>query len=145
MGRKEPGSPFGALAVGLLSHTCWEGKEAPTMTQREPPASTKRFLVPPLSLSFDIEQEYKNRCSIHVRAFSGNHCFVHREIEAFYDTFHEIPVMIGSSMLSWTLWLVQFEAERRSPNPGGRSVPLARFPDWPSPIEHETGHLDVGF
>jgi hypothetical protein len=102
-------------------------------TQRDPKGSTNRFLVPPLQLAFTIYQERRDRCRIETSAYSGSHMFVRREIDAFYDVFGEIPVMIGSSMLSWTLWLVQFEAERRDPRQMRRSGPLARFPDWPRP------------
>lgn len=117
----------------LQSHTCLGEKEDPTVTQREPQASTERLLVPPLSLTFRVSQRRREKCSIEAEAYSGNHRFVSREIEAFYDTFGEIPVMIGSSMLSWTLWLVQFEAERRDPRQLRRQAPQARFPDWPRP------------
>lgn len=102
-------------------------------TQRDPKGSTKRFLRPPLTLSFTISQEHHNRAVIDARAFSGNHQFVHRQLEAYYDSFDEIPAMIGSSMLSWTLWLVQFESERREQPRKGRRADLARFPDWPRP------------
>jgi hypothetical protein len=115
------------------------------MTQREAQPSTNRFLVPPLSLTFRISQEHKNRCTIDAEAYSGNHMFVHRQLDAFYDTFAEIPVMIGSSMLSWTLWLVQFEAERRLSDRGKRQSPLCRFPDWPSPDRKVGSNLDVEF
>jgi hypothetical protein len=141
----EPGSPVGALAGSPLSHSGPGEKEAPTVTQSESKTSTKRFLVPPLSLTFCISQEHKNRCVIDALGYSGNHCFVHRQLEAFYDTFGEIPVMIGSSMLSWTLWLVQFEAERRDPDQSRRLAPLSRFPDWPSPDRKAQDLDDVEF
>lgn len=111
------------------------------MTQSEPKASTNRFLVPPLTLSFTIYQERRDHCEIHAEAYSGNHQFVHRKVAAYYDSFSEIPVMIASSMLSWTIWLVQFEAERRTEPRRSRQEPLARFPDWPSP-ERTPGPLD---
>lgn len=115
------------------------------MTQGEAQPSTKRFLIPPVSLEFQITQERRDRCQIHSRAYSGNHCFVHRQVEAFYDSFSEIPVMIGSSMLSWTLWLVQFERERREVHQGQPPTTLARFPDWPSPDPIAGRHTEVGF
>jgi hypothetical protein len=109
----------------------------------QPP--TDRFLVPPLSLSFQITQRHREKCLIEAQAYSGNHCFVSRELEAHYDHFGEIPVMIGSSMLSWTLWLVQFEAERRDRSRGRRPADQARFPDWPRPERTLIDVQDVGF
>jgi hypothetical protein len=113
--------------------------------QRDPQGSTERFLVPPLSLTFRICQTRRDRCSIDAEAYSGNHLFVARQIEAFYDTFGEIPVMIGSSMLSWTLWLVQFESERRDIDRTGRSRPLGHFPDWPRPDRKYMDVVDIEF
>lgn len=107
--------------------------------------ATNRFLVPPLQLEFTIYQEHRNRCRIQASAYSGNHCFVRRELEAFYDAFDEIPVMIGSSMLSWTLWLVQFEAERRRIDRREQKAPLSRFPDWPSPDRRLSEIVEVEF
>jgi hypothetical protein len=115
------------------------------MTQREPSGEHVRYLRPPLSLTFTIFQEHKNRCRIQAAAFSGNHCFVVRELEAFYDQFGEIPVMIGSSMLSWTLWLVQFEAERRDQDRGSRRPTRAQFPQWPFPDHSLTEVEEVSF
>lgn len=115
------------------------------MTSPEAQPRTNRFLVPPLSLTFRITQERRNLCTIDAEAYSGNHMFVHRQIDAYYDTFGEIPVMIGSSMLSWTLWLVQFEAERRDQSQHRRTAPLTRFPDWPSPDRTLGPNLDIEF
>jgi len=114
-------------------------------TQREPQGEHPTYLLPPLSLEFRIFQERREMCSIQAAAHSGNHCFVRRSIDAYYDTFHEIPVMIASSMLSWTLWLVQFEAERRDPSQRKRLAPLARFPDWPRPEKPGGPLADIEF
>jgi hypothetical protein len=115
------------------------------MTQREAQPSTKRLLVPPLTLSFTISQERRDHCEIHAQVYSGSHQFVHRKVDAYFDSFSEIPVMIGSSMLSWTLWLVQFEAERRATHQGSPRVPQARFPDWPSPERSPGPHDGIEF
>lgn len=113
--------------------------------QREPKASTPRFLVPPLSLTFRISQQHHNRCLIDAEAYSGNHRFVHRQLEAFYDNFDQIPVIVGSSMLSWTLWLVQFEEERRWPDRKRQLQSQSRFPDWPSCDRHLREVEDLEF
>lgn len=114
-------------------------------TQSEAKAERVTYLVPPLSLNFEIAQRHRNRCTIHVRAYSGSHCFVHRELEVFYDTFGEIPALVGSSMLSWTLWLVQFEAECREARPGRQPVHRAQFPSWPSHYEPPEVTVDPEF
>lgn len=114
-------------------------------TQREPKGEHVTYLIPPVSLTFTIYQQHRNRCLIDAEAYSGMHRFVHRQIEAFYDTFGEIPVMIGSSMLSWTLWLVQFEAERRDPTQRKRTAGLSHFPDWPSPQTLSRGLTEIEF
>lgn len=101
-------------------------------TQRTAKPATVSLLLPPLRLEFEITQRHKNRAQIHARAYSGTHCFVHRAVDVFYDSFGEIPAMVGSSMLSWTLWLVQVEAQRREADPKQRRQLQLRFPDWPS-------------
>lgn len=114
-------------------------------TQSSATAERHTYLIPPLSLTFTVAQEHKNRCVIDVRAYSGSHCFVHRQLEVFYDVFEDIPAMVGSSMLSWTLWLVQFEAARRDQN-SGRQVQLQfPMPSWPSPEWSAPKPPDVEF
>ena len=103
------------------------------MTQRESKTSTAGLLLPPISLEFQILQEQRAYCDINVYGRSGNYCFAHRQVRAFYDHFGEIPVIVSSSLLKWTLWLVQLEAQRREADPQQRRQLHLQFPDWPSP------------
>lgn len=114
-------------------------------TQREPQASTESFLLPPLKLEFQISQTVKDCCSIDVFVRSGNHCFLHRQIETYYDPCDEIDALVTSSLLQWTLWLAQFESLRRRQKPGQPPQQWLRVPDWPSP-ESLLGRSDhLGF
>lgn len=114
-------------------------------TQREAQAEHVNYLLPPVSLTFTLSQTRRDRCLIDVRAYSGNHCFVHRQLDTWYDSFQEIPALVGSSLLSWTLWLVQFEAERRQLDPGRPPGARSRFPDWPAREPLSGRHSEVGF
>jgi hypothetical protein len=101
-------------------------------TQREPQGEHFRYLLPPCDLSFTIKQQHKNRCILEVSAYSGNHCFIRRELEVHYDHFGEIPVVVLDSCMRWLLWFAQFEAERRQLDPSKpKSSPL-QIPQWPS-------------
>lgn len=113
--------------------------------QREPSGEHVNYLLPPLSLTFTMSQKFQNRCYLDVRVYSGSHCFCHRELEAFYDRFDEIPAMVTSSLMSWTLWLVQFEAERRQQSSGRHRQLAFRFPDWPSPTDVQKNTLPEEF
>jgi hypothetical protein len=114
-------------------------------TQKGAQRPTNSLLVPPISLEFEILQTQRDHCQVHVRASSGSHCFVHREVLAFYDHFGEIPVMVSSSMCSWLLWLVQVEAERRQADPRQRRQLQFQFPAWPSSESLQVLPEDVEF
>jgi hypothetical protein len=101
-------------------------------TQKAAQLPTSRFLLPPLKLEFEISQEHRNRCFIHARVYSGNHCFLHRGVEVFYDQFDEIPVIMLDAEMRWLFWLAQFEAERRTVAPGQLHQFRLACPDWPS-------------
>lgn len=103
-------------------------------TQRVAKRSPVRYLLPPLSLKIDILEEQQKKIVIDVRAYSGTHCFAHRQLQTFLDAFGDVPVIVGSSLLSWTLWLVQFSDQRRAESQGRLVQPRLPFPGWPSPL-----------
>jgi hypothetical protein len=115
------------------------------MTQREPKGEHRTFLLPPVSLEFTISQEHKNRCLLRVSVYSGMHCFCVRELEVFYDTFGELPVVVTNAQMQWLLWLARFEAARRGIPRGTQSRPPVQMPDWPSPDRKVQQIVDVEF
>lgn len=114
-------------------------------TQREPQGEHVNYLLPPLSLTFTVFQQFKNRCDLEVSAYSGMHQFMRRRVELFYDSFDEIPVAWIHASCRWLLWLSQFEAERRGSAQARRRRDPLRVPDWPSPNPRPTQVLDVEF
>jgi hypothetical protein len=114
-------------------------------TEKGPKGPTTRLLVPPLSLTFEISQQHKNRADVHVIVHSGAYCITHRVAEVFYDTFGELPVVYLDACMRWILWLGQLEAERRLSDPGQRQQLQFQFPGWPcntSPVDRSA---DVEF
>lgn len=106
---------------------------------------TVSLLVPPVSLEFQILQEHKNRCQVHVIVHSGAHCLHHRQAEVFYDSFGEVPVIFLDACMRWILWLGQFEAERRLSDPQQRRQLRLPFPGWPSNTAPFDRTADVEF
>lgn len=114
-------------------------------TQSEAKAEHVNYLLPPLTLSFTVRQAVHTRCYLDVRVYSGSHCFLHRELEIFYDALEEIPVIVVDSQVRWLLWMQRFEKARRQVARGEqRSVPF-EFPDWPSPIPPRSHTLAEDF
>lgn len=114
-------------------------------TQEGSQSPTSGLLLPPAHLSFSVFQYHKNRCNLRVSVASGDHTFLTRALEVFYDQFDELPVLVVDSEVRWLLWFQQFEAERRRTSPGGQRRHPIPVPGWPAPLTHPVEGDDIQF
>lgn len=81
-------------------------------------SSPRRFLHPPLTMEWTVEQEQRYHSVLHIRLKSGNHCFRHDHIVCFYDSTASIPPIVVNALMRYSAWFVEFERGRRLATPG---------------------------